>query len=186
MVVALPYVESIVHTPGSFQEDYQYNLNSLFDPNRTGTGHQPLGFDQWATFYNRYVVTGVYFKVSFINTSSTVPLRVSCAATNSATAITQLNSEEQPYSTSTVLGLSSGEAVDSVAAYIDMPRLNGKTGAQYRASDNNSAQFGASPAEIMILHVYLTSIDGSNITAQTDTRLVFEAELFDPLELASS
>lgn len=33
-----------------------YRANSIFDPDSSGTGHQPLGHDQWATFYNHYVV----------------------------------------------------------------------------------------------------------------------------------
>ena len=40
-------------------------MNSLFDPNRTGTGHQPYGFDQLSTFYNRYYVTGSKMTVTF-------------------------------------------------------------------------------------------------------------------------
>ena len=32
---------------------YRFNLNSIFDPNRTGFGHQPYGHDQLAGLYNR-------------------------------------------------------------------------------------------------------------------------------------
>ena len=31
-------------------------MNSLFDPDQTGTGHQPYYFDQFAALYNRYTV----------------------------------------------------------------------------------------------------------------------------------
>lgn len=34
----------------------QFRLNSAFDPDYTGAGTQPYGFDQWATLYNHYVV----------------------------------------------------------------------------------------------------------------------------------
>lgn len=33
---------------------YQWRVNSPYDPNYTATGAQPVGFDQWATFYQRY------------------------------------------------------------------------------------------------------------------------------------
>ena len=33
-------------------------MNSLFDPDQTGTGHQPYYFDQFAALYNRYTVLG--------------------------------------------------------------------------------------------------------------------------------
>jgi len=44
---------------------YVIRANDLFDPNSTGAGHQPYGFDQWMTFYNHFVVTKSYLRVSF-------------------------------------------------------------------------------------------------------------------------
>jgi len=34
----------------------QFRLNSAFDPDYTGSGTQPYGFDQWSVLYNHYVV----------------------------------------------------------------------------------------------------------------------------------
>lgn len=36
----------------------QFRANSIFDPDFTGVGHQPLGHDQMAALYNRYIVIG--------------------------------------------------------------------------------------------------------------------------------
>jgi len=62
--MTLRYVEnfttSIATTVGSQQT---MNLNSLFDPNRTGTGHQPYGYDTIATLYNRYRVISTRYKI---------------------------------------------------------------------------------------------------------------------------
>ncbi len=40
-------------------------LNSLYDPDLSGVGSQPVGFDQWSAFYNRYRVisTNVQIRV---------------------------------------------------------------------------------------------------------------------------
>lgn len=35
---------------------WQFRLNSLYDPDATGTGSQPTGFDQWMALYERYRV----------------------------------------------------------------------------------------------------------------------------------
>lgn len=46
--------------------------NGMYDPDSTGTGHQPRGFDQLMAFYDHYVVTSVTLKAQFFNTSGSV------------------------------------------------------------------------------------------------------------------
>lgn len=41
--------------------EYTYGANCLYDPNISGTGHQPLGFDQMMAFYSRYRVLSSKF-----------------------------------------------------------------------------------------------------------------------------
>lgn len=45
-----------VGAAGVFGTQQKFNLNSVFDCDATGGGHQPSGFDQMASFYNRYKV----------------------------------------------------------------------------------------------------------------------------------
>lgn len=40
-----------------------FSANGLYDPNITGAGHQPQGFDQFMVFYNHYEVIGA--KIQF-------------------------------------------------------------------------------------------------------------------------
>lgn len=51
------YAESITLTQGTLTQ-YMFSATNLYDPNITGTGHQPMGFDQWGTFYNHWMVVG--------------------------------------------------------------------------------------------------------------------------------
>lgn len=46
---------AVTASPG-FVAKNTYNSNSIFDPDQTGTGHQPRYHDQWATFYRKYYV----------------------------------------------------------------------------------------------------------------------------------
>lgn len=49
---------------------HAFRTASLYDPDQTTTGHQPLFFDQMAAIYNKYRVLGSTIKVKFINCSS--------------------------------------------------------------------------------------------------------------------
>ena len=47
-----------------------FRTASMYDPDYTIGGHQPLFFDQMAEIYNQYVVLGAVIKVKFINLTS--------------------------------------------------------------------------------------------------------------------
>lgn len=59
------YTEQITLDPGvgGTIATYVFRANSLFDPNYTASGHQPMTFDQVSAFYNHYVVTGARITV---------------------------------------------------------------------------------------------------------------------------
>lgn len=50
---------------GGLNTTYVYSANGLYDPNISGAGHQPLGFDQMASMYDQYTVIGAKIHVVF-------------------------------------------------------------------------------------------------------------------------
>jgi len=44
---------------------YEFRANDVYDPDLTGSGHQPMGFDQMAALYDHFTVLGSTCKVSF-------------------------------------------------------------------------------------------------------------------------
>lgn len=63
------YGHSLVTTLGAPDVDF-YSCNSLYDPDTTGVGHQPIGFDQIMLMYEQFTVTHCRIKVTFQNGSA--------------------------------------------------------------------------------------------------------------------
>jgi len=45
---------------------HTFNTNSIFDPDYTAGGHQPMGYDQWAAIYQKYRVEKASIFVRFV------------------------------------------------------------------------------------------------------------------------
>jgi len=54
----LRYVTTVDIANGYTQALYKFRANGCADPDFTGDGHRPIGWDNWVTFYNHYVVVG--------------------------------------------------------------------------------------------------------------------------------
>jgi len=68
------YVERISLDPatGGLLGTYVFSANDLYDPNRTGTGHQPLTFDQYVpSLYEHATVIGSKITIKAMSTSTT-------------------------------------------------------------------------------------------------------------------
>lgn len=44
--------------------NHVFRANSVYDPDFTSTGHQPMGYDIWSSLYNHYVVKGARIRIS--------------------------------------------------------------------------------------------------------------------------
>jgi hypothetical protein len=61
----LKYSEQVVLNPATGAVAYhQFRANDMFDPNLTGTGHQPMGFDQIMAWYNHFAVVRSHIRVT--------------------------------------------------------------------------------------------------------------------------
>lgn len=69
------YAESVIITlSGIGFKAYQFSCNALYDPNVTGTGHQPAYFDQIMAIYDHYTALRSRFKITpCVNSSETTP-----------------------------------------------------------------------------------------------------------------
>jgi hypothetical protein len=165
--------------------DYLFNLNSLFDPNRTGTGHQPKGFDQLAALYTRYRVYQTKAQVSLIVSSFDVaPTKVVIAPSNSVTNFSTITDAEEAFGSRSAWTTIYNVPVVSIV--VNLPELNGKTREAYAADDTTQALVTSNPSETLILHCCSFNTTGSAQTVYLDVTMEFYAEFSDPVQLGQS
>lgn len=61
-----------------------YSCNGVYDPDITGVGHQPLGFDQFSLLYDHYTVIGSKISVTFVNKDTTLTQMVGIRISDTA------------------------------------------------------------------------------------------------------
>jgi len=64
--------------------EYIFSANGCFDPNITGVGHQPRGFDQLIALYDHFVVIGVKLYLTAVNSDATNGNILGCYVTDSS------------------------------------------------------------------------------------------------------
>lgn len=190
MIAKHKYATSVsLPTAGNSWGLHQFNLNSTYDPDRTGSGHQPYGRDTYATLYNKYRVISCTWRVATI--PQTVQARVvqmAVVPTNQTPTGSASMAEfrELPRCKYIIQQPQAPQQFCSGKSYI--PSLMGRTKAQYMADDSYSANIGSSPSELALLNVFVGTFDDSLVseTFLINVEMEFTVEWFDPNPLPSS
>lgn len=188
MLLKLPYYENLKFS-GNSHAVYDFNLNSIWDPNRTGVGHQPLGYDQWRTFYNRYRVYGVTVRFSATNLGD-VPVRIGMIADNLASGtqyLTDVSRFEQPHMKTFLLGNAQGFNTRSMKMFYSCAKVQGSPKVRYNSDNQFQSQWDTSPSELIVGHVIASSLDDTTpLNVQWDVHIIYHIEAFDRIALALS
>lgn len=159
LYVKLRYREQLSWTQAAGNlGDNVYRGNSLFDPDLTGTGGQPLGFDQWSAFYGSYTVLGSSIDVSSqMNSGPPQQAKVILVPTNLSTAFgagEQERAEESPYAKSQdiVMG-AAGVGQGRIKSYMSTAKMEGVVRPAVQIADSFSALTTANPTAPWFWHV---------------------------------
>lgn len=170
----------------------QIRLNSCVDPDYSYTGHQPLGFDQLAAFYNRYIVTRCDVSSHYVlNGSSNNSVLITLIANNSITDFAPSSSMapmEQPFAKNLFLDLEK-RSVRHKASYYPH-RITGVSFKTYMADDRFQATTTTSPSEAIHLHQVISNVTGGVTSIASEVlinqKFTYHVEFFDPIPIGQS
>lgn len=173
-LVKLRYCDVIQLNPTTFDviEEHRFRANSCYDPDRSGSGHQPRYFDQYAALYEAYEVLGSRISCKFDSSVSATPgaiVGVNRDNDTSTTYYTRSALMENPNSKYKVLAAKATKPV-----YMACNWSARKTFGPNYNRDDNEALVGANPSNVSDFVVWAINEYGSedpaaiNITVTID------------------
>jgi hypothetical protein len=163
---------------------YSFRLNSPFDPNYTASGHQPMGFDQWAAFYNHYVVESCAWEVVPLSpAAASIPIHLMFYLSDDITLPTdmwtyvELGSEYQP--------LVSNVKPATMSGHVDVNKFFNRS--SIGADSELRALVTANPTEVVFGTVVARPMDSSStVSIYCTVRLTMKVKFMEPKDLTPS
>lgn len=188
MRVCLPYFQR-GNVAGTGITDIVFRGNSCFDPDFTGVGAQPIGFDVWAGFYRRYRVIGSHITVYANSLDAADALAMFVVPLNTNTALTSPEQLcEQQDAKKMILGLQTGDSRYVLTHYMETSKMMGIAKNAYRNEFELSAPIGNNPTREWYWHCGL--FDVSSLLDLQNADFMFEVkyyvEFFDKETLVRS
>lgn len=161
-------------TAASTNFGYTWRGNSLYDPDYTSSSpldHQPNGFDQWATLYNKFTVLGSKCKVRLYNSDGGSPIKFALGA--ALTASPPDNAEGNPNTWGSVLTPSDGsKSFQTITRFMSTKKIF-----QVRDVIDNPAfdcTASADATKQWFWNLQMYNMDGlSNIAVNADVKITY-------------
>lgn len=157
-----------------------FAANGMYDPDITGVGHQPRGFDELMPLYDHYVVIGVKCTVDFIpSAGETVPIYVGITLRDSSVTATANDYVEGGNTMYGVLSASQGFPT-RMTMPINPNKFLGRS--KPLADRDLKGSATTNPAELAFIHVWAAPAnsgdDPGNVVA--NVLLEYTAVLIEP------
>lgn len=184
-ITKMKYSEAISIT-GNGPQGYRFRLNSTFDPNETGVGHQPYGRDTLAAIYNRYRVIACSYVISAVDAAGQYIQVAALPANDNVLTLSTSDMRENPRCKYIVQAPNA--SLKMLKGKVYLPALVGRSKQQYMADDRFQADAGSNPAEAAILNVFFQNMaDGiNNLNVLFNITLEYTVEWFDVKNLGQS
>jgi hypothetical protein len=158
-----------------------FRANDLFDPDLTGTGHQPMGFDQLMNWYNHFCVVESRIVCTFRNTTAnfgTCCVRVDGASTP-LTVIDRII--EMGGAVFDDIGyLTSANDMRQLTLAVDIAKLQGVNRRAITADPTLRGDAATSPTEVTYFHIQTWSTLAGTTAIEVDVVLEQLAHFMEP------
>jgi len=181
MFVKLKYVEELNLTDiVGTNIYYSFRGNSLWDPNLTGSGHQPLFFDQYAAIYQRYKVFASKITVLVTNPTSSPCNMVLQSGTDNYLGSSYSQILEQPGAKVTRTIPPTNQMTSKMTNFSTTRRACGLSRKEV-SEENYSALVTGNPNEIWYHNLFFQNAYAIAINVYITVQITYYAQFYDRL-----
>ncbi len=171
---------------GGVPSTHVFSLNGLYDPDITGIGHQPLGFDQLMVMYDHYTVVSARARVTFQNTDTTYQqlciMQIKDTATTSTDSNEILENGNVKYCTLGIHG--SGQAIAERTISVSPSKFFGR---KVMEGDKYQGTVSTNPSDQLYLHLQIGPTEGVDADIVDCTvEIEYVAILTEPKQFSQS
>jgi len=150
-----------------------YNWNSIYDPDATNVGHQPLYRDTYASLYDHYAVVSATARIQFVNPSTSYTCMVGGVIDDDQSATSQFNTiAEQAHAKHALLTPLSGS--ESSKTFNFSWNCKEILGIDPFASQTYKTAVGSNPSELSCLQLFNATTTGNDTTVIIDVEFIYD------------
>lgn len=172
-------------------DTHYFRTNDVYDPDATGTGHQPIGFDQAMLFWEQFCVFSAKISVTFFSNTTEV-VRAGIFLNPDTTNPTIGQAMESGYVKTVML---TGSSIGGTPNFHQIKSINmvcdnvkffqSKNKEHYFDRDVFSGTVAASPAEMAYFGLFAFGA-GVNYEVYADIMISYDVRFWEPRKLAQS
>jgi len=165
----------------------KWRLNSVYDPDYSGSGHQPYGFDQLSPLFTGYRVFATSYSVVFQSDSTCYGVIVPINGTTLPTEPSSLTQVMEMPRAKWALYASGGNAA-KLRGKSYLPSLMGVRVGEYKADNNYSSAVGGNPVLGSTLCIFFSSPNpvSDEMSVTMTVTLTYHVEFISPVMQDSS
>lgn len=189
-MVYYDYLKTLTGSPSAVPT-HAYSANGMYDPDSSGLGHQPMGFDNLMAFYEQTTVVKSHISVTFYAAAGT-PARVGIYLSPDTSVQTLPGLVENGLMKMTTVGGSGTgngkHAFATLELTCDVPTYFGKTRGAILADPQMYTTIAANPGEQVYFNVCAWSpFDGAaDVAIGYDVIITYDTVFWEPKKLSPS
>lgn len=178
-VTTLIYEDTQGITGANPYASYIYRGNSVFDPDYTGIGHQPTGFDNLAALYGRYRVLSSEITCSALNNAGNTPAVICVIPNTDILTYTSVNEWKESFRAKKSATIPvAGYGTRNVTHRCTTGAILGLNDVE-KWNEDTASDVGTNPGHVWYWNVVALNMLVTGVNLSVDIRIKYRVEFFD-------